>query len=123
MERQKRFFSREPRPLLLSLIDEFALRRDAGPGVMAAQVRHLIDAARWPQVTLQLVPPTLHAGLICSMAFANGAALVEAPGGGHVHQDQQTITGLEQRFSTIRAEALPRSQTMRKLEEMAHELA
>lgn len=123
LERQRKFFSRQPAPYLLAVIDEFALRRDAGPGVMTAQVNHLVDAAQWPTVTIQLMPPTLHAGLLSSITFADGAALVETSSGGHVHEDQQTLSGLGRRFDTIRAEALPRSQTLLRLREIASELA
>jgi hypothetical protein len=84
MQRQRKFFSRSPAPPLLCLIDELSLRRDAGPGVMAGQVRHLTDAAAWPGVTVQL---------------------------------------LERRFDKIRSEAFGASESSRRLERIAHELA
>jgi hypothetical protein len=59
IQRQRKFFSRSLAPSLLCLIDGLALRRDAGPGIMAAQVRHLKDAAAWPSVTIQLTPAML----------------------------------------------------------------
>lgn len=123
LERQRKFFSRKPSPSLLCLIDELALRRDCGPGVMAEQVRHLADAAQWPSVTLQLLPPALHAGLLSSIMFADDAAYVDTSSGGHVYQDDQTVRVLVRRFDTIRSEALPRRQTLRRLGEIADELA
>jgi hypothetical protein len=90
---------------------------------MAEQVHHLVDAAQWPNVTVQLLPPVLHAGLLSSVMFADDAAYVDTSSGGHVYTDDQTIRGLVRRFDTIRAEALPRSMTLRRLEEIAHELA
>lgn len=45
-------------PLELSaVLDEAVLRRQiGGPGVMAAQLRHLVEVARLPQVRLQVLP-------------------------------------------------------------------
>ena len=47
-----------PNPLELSaIIDESVVRRTiGGRDVMAAQLRHLIDAAQLPNVTLQILP-------------------------------------------------------------------
>jgi hypothetical protein len=44
-------------PRIWSVMDEAVLRRPVGgPAVMRAQLRHLIEAAGMPQVTLQVVP-------------------------------------------------------------------
>jgi hypothetical protein len=40
--------------MLMALIDEPALRLDAGPGVMAAQCRHLAAACALPSVIRRL---------------------------------------------------------------------
>ncbi|MGY0056614.1 helix-turn-helix domain-containing protein [Streptomyces sp. LZ34] len=49
---------RGARPLRLhAVLDEAALRREVGgPGVMAAQLRHLAEVAELPQVRLQVLP-------------------------------------------------------------------
>lgn len=122
MQRQKKFFGRSPAPSLLCLIDELALRRDAGPGVMAGQVRHLMDAAARPSVTIQLVPAMLHLGLMGSITLADGAALLETHAGGQVFEDADTVMRLERRFSKIRSEAYGASESSRRLERIAHEL-
>jgi transcriptional regulator with XRE-family HTH domain len=123
MDRQRKFFGRSPGPSLLALIDEPALRLDAGPGVMAAQCRHLAAACAWPSVTIQLVPGILHAGLLGSITLADDAAYIDTSAGGQVYTDEQTVKALTRRFDTIRSEALPASQSARRLTEMAHELA
>jgi transcriptional regulator with XRE-family HTH domain len=123
LDRQRKFFGRSPAPSLLCLIDEHGLRRDAGPGVAAAQCRHLAAACGWPNVTLQLVPSILHAGLLSSIILADGTALVETSAGGHVYSDERTVATLMRRFDMIRTEALPASATARRLAEMANELA
>ncbi|WP_184987604.1 helix-turn-helix domain-containing protein [Sphaerisporangium rubeum] len=44
-------------PKLWALVDEAALRRPlGGPGVMRAQVEHLLDMAARPNITVQVVP-------------------------------------------------------------------
>lgn len=56
MARQRMMFADE-RVRLWALIDEASLLRPAGEaGVMAAQVRRLVEAARLPNVTLQVLP-------------------------------------------------------------------
>jgi DNA-binding XRE family transcriptional regulator len=123
MDRQRKFFGRAPAPTLLALIDEPALRLEAGPGVMAAQCRHLAAACAWPNVTVQFVPGILHAGLLGSIILADDAAYVDTPAGGQVYTDEQTVKTLARRFDSIRSEALPASQSARRLTELANELA
>jgi hypothetical protein len=123
MERQRKFFGRSPAPSLLALIDEPTLRLDAGPGVMAAQCRHLAAACAWPNVTIQLVPGILHAGLLGSIILADDAAYIDTSAGGQVYTDELTVKTLTRRFDMIRSEALPASQSARRLTEMANELA
>ena len=61
-------------PRIWSVMDEAVLRRPfGGPAVMRAQLRHLIEVAEMPQVTLQVVPFARggHAG--ASGSFADPA--------------------------------------------------
>jgi transcriptional regulator with XRE-family HTH domain len=56
----------DPPPTLSAVLDEAVLRREVGgPGVMARQRRRLMEAARLPQVRLQVLPFTAgaHIGL------------------------------------------------------------
>jgi hypothetical protein len=56
MARQE-LLSRPGAPKLWVVVDEAALRRPlGGPGVMRAQLQHLIDTAARPNVTLQVLP-------------------------------------------------------------------
>jgi len=122
LQRQKKFFGRMPAPSLLCLIDELTLRRDAGPGVMAGQIRRLIDAPRLADVTIQLVPAMLHLGLMGSITLADGAALLETHAGGQVFEDADTVMRVERRFRKIQSEAYGASESSRRLERIAHEL-
>lgn len=62
--RQERLTS-ERDPLELSvIIDESALRRDVGgPDVMRDQLRHLVEMAKLPSVTVQVLPLKAHSAL------------------------------------------------------------
>jgi transcriptional regulator with XRE-family HTH domain len=62
--RQERLTS-ERDPLELSaIIDESALRRDlGGPEVMREQMRHLVEMAELPSVTLQVLPLKAHSAM------------------------------------------------------------
>jgi len=56
MERQ-RILHRQPAAQLWAVIDEAALRRPVGGiATMHAQLRHLIEICRLPQVTVQIIP-------------------------------------------------------------------
>ena len=49
--------SRPEPPVVWSVMDESVLRRLVdGPAVMRTQLRHLMEAARMPHVTFQVVP-------------------------------------------------------------------
>lgn len=74
---------KRPKPVrLVALINEPVLRQMiGGPEVMAAQLRHLLDASKWPNVDLRIVPNTSdwHPGLEGPFVvdeFADGTAIV-----------------------------------------------
>jgi transcriptional regulator with XRE-family HTH domain len=57
---------------LWSIVDEAALRRQVGgPGIMRAQLDHLLEAASRPNITLQVIPYSAgaHAGMLGSFAI------------------------------------------------------
>ena len=54
---RQRILRRRPAAQLWAVIDEAALRRPVGGiGTMRAQLRHLIEICRLPQVTVQVMP-------------------------------------------------------------------
>ncbi|SFB48783.1 Helix-turn-helix domain-containing protein [Amycolatopsis marina] len=64
--RQERLRDEESPLGLTAIVDESALRRPlGGPTAMRAQLRHLVEAAQLPSVTLQVLPytPKAHSGL------------------------------------------------------------
>jgi transcriptional regulator with XRE-family HTH domain len=70
---QRQDVLRNDSPLeLWAIVDEAALRRQAGgPAVMQAQLRHLLDAVKLPNITLQVIPFSVgaHAGMPGSFVF------------------------------------------------------
>ncbi|WP_328497975.1 helix-turn-helix domain-containing protein [Streptomyces sp. NBC_00414] len=77
VERQ-RILRRKPATQLWAVIDEAALRRPVGGiDTMRAQLRHLIEICRLPQVTVQIIP--FHAGGYA--AEGGPVTILRLPGG------------------------------------------
>ena len=80
--------TRDDPPAAWFLVDEAALRRRiSSPEIMAAQLAHLGGVARLPNITIQVVPSTAHAGLLGGFALAERAAYVETAVAGQVFED------------------------------------
>jgi DNA-binding XRE family transcriptional regulator len=121
LERQAILTRNDP-PTGWFLVDEAALRRRIGPpDVMAAQLGHLLAVARLPNVTIQLVPSTAHAGLLGGFALTDRAAYVETAVAGQVFEDPEIIVGLLTRFDTLRSEAFRGSESLALIERMCEE--
>jgi transcriptional regulator with XRE-family HTH domain len=121
LERQA-LLTREDPPTVWFLVDEAALRRRVGsPEIMAAQLAHLIGVARLPNVTIQVVPDTEHAGLLGGFAIAERAAYVETAVAGQVFEDSEIIASLLTRFDMLRNEALRKSESLRLIERICEE--
>ncbi|MEU6917202.1 helix-turn-helix domain-containing protein [Streptomyces olindensis] len=75
---RQRILHRQPPAQLWAVLDEAALRRPVGGlRVMRAQLRHLIEACRLPQVTVQILP--FHAG--GHAAEGGPVTILRLPGG------------------------------------------
>jgi len=104
------------------LVDEAALRRCVGsPEAMAGQLAHLAGVVRLPNVTIQIVPSTAHAGLLGGFALTERAAYVETAVAGQVFEDAEIIAGLLTRFDTLRNEAFRGSESLTLIERMCEE--
>jgi transcriptional regulator with XRE-family HTH domain len=102
MERQRRLFGRPVR--LWFVVDELALHRLAGsPEIMADQMRHLLDVARLPNVTLQVLPPIIHPATASLIVIADESAYVEHAAGGQVYTGE-TVIALEKMWDSVRSE-------------------
>jgi transcriptional regulator with XRE-family HTH domain len=105
-----------PTPLLLALLDEGVLHRPvAPPGVMYAQMYHLIEVSRRPNITVQVVPYEAggHTGLLGSFSVAemgnrDAIVFVEDIADGRVFEDDATLSLVALRFKSLQSEALPK---------------
>jgi transcriptional regulator with XRE-family HTH domain len=106
LARQQRVLHREDPPAVTCIIDHVALYRGVGsPEIMAAQMRHLLEVASLPNVTLQMLPPVAHPATASELIIAdNNAAYAEHLVAGGVYTEYDTVTRLELIFTTIRAE-------------------
>jgi transcriptional regulator with XRE-family HTH domain len=116
MERQRRLFGRDVR--LWFIVDELALYRCAGsPDAMAGQMRHLMDVAAMPQVTLQVLPAIVHPATGSVIVIADESAYVEHAASGYVYTGE-SVTALERLFDTLRGECRPVSESGALLERL-----
>jgi hypothetical protein len=88
---------------------------------MAAQMRHLLEVAALPNVTLQVLPAVAHPATASELIIAdNNAAYAEHLAAGGVYTEDETVTSLERLFATIRGECYRVSESLaviRKAEE------
>ena len=113
MERQRRVLMREDPPETWFVVDELSLYRCVGsPGVMAAQLRHLADVARLPNVTMQVLPAVAHPANASEFIVTDNAAYVEHLTGGLVYADDETVMILSRLFRKILSESGKASESL-----------
>ncbi|MFC7383860.1 helix-turn-helix domain-containing protein [Sphaerisporangium rhizosphaerae] len=125
MERQTMLL-RERGPMILSLIDEGALRRPMGAAeVMREQLARLLEVTEHPRVTIQVVPYNAWSAVGLQTAFTI-AELRGAPYGVYIEStprgltigERETITSLVGRYDALRAAALPKNLSFGIIEEV-----
>lgn len=119
MERQRRVLMRDSAPLAWFLVDQLALYRLVGsPEIMAIQMRHLLEVAALPNVTLQILPAVANPGVTSGFVIADESAYAEHVAGGFVYTGE-AVAGLTRIFDSLRTEAYRGSESLRILEGMA----
>jgi transcriptional regulator with XRE-family HTH domain len=128
LERQQ-LLTRTGPPRLWAIIDEAAARRQVGdPGVMAAQIARLAEAAGQPNITVQLIPFDVGAhpgmdGSFVVLEFPDPAdrAIVytESAAGGLFLEEEDEIRRYTLMFGHLRAAALRPGATAAALEAIA----
>ncbi|MFC6085721.1 helix-turn-helix domain-containing protein [Sphaerisporangium aureirubrum] len=124
LQRQSILCRDEP-PLLAILMDESVLHRPMGDmDIRREQLTYLLEVARHPQVTIQIVPcvAQTHCGLLGGFIIAerNGssyAAYVEGQPNGRVIDDRAVITKLIRLYDALRSEAAPARQSLKLIHE------
>ncbi len=118
-----------PPPVVWALLDEDVLRREmGGPDVMSAQLARLLQEARRPNVTIQVIPRSVaHAGLHGAFVVAevpdspDMVVYLETVDDGQTVEDSGTGARMSLRFSALRTEALTGSATVRLMEKVMDE--
>ncbi|MFC4585030.1 Scr1 family TA system antitoxin-like transcriptional regulator [Sphaerisporangium corydalis] len=122
---RKTLLTQEKPPTILSLLDEGILHRPiGGPEVMRRQLQYLIDIARHPLVTIQIVPLDAEAihGLLAAFVIAEQrgtpyTVYVESLPDGRTLRDRSEIVALTARYDSLRAEAYPQSLSLKVIKE------
>jgi transcriptional regulator with XRE-family HTH domain len=122
---RKAILSKPDPPSILSLIDEGVLRRRIGdPQVMRQQLEHLLEIARRPCVTIQIVPYEAEAvpGLLAGFTIAEvrGAPYrvhMESQPYSRTIDDRSMIEPVLARYDAIRAEAYPQPMSIKIIKE------
>jgi hypothetical protein len=101
------------------VVDEFALYRFVGsPEVMAEPLRHVLDVASLPTVTMTVMPAVTHPGNESEFIIADGAVYAEHAVSGYVFTDEETVTRLATRFDSLRGESYRVSETLARVRRM-----
>jgi hypothetical protein len=85
---------------------------------MAAQLRHLLEAAAMATVTIQVLPAIAHPVNASGFLMADDAVWVEHAAGGFVYTEQEILSGLAVRFDTLRGECYRVSESAALLERL-----
>ncbi|MBG0816171.1 helix-turn-helix transcriptional regulator [Planomonospora sp. ID82291] len=125
LERQ-RILEREEPPMLWAVIDEGVIHRRIGDEtVMAAQLDHLLETARLPHVTVQVLPSDAGStvGLRGAFVVAQVRGLantvyLETAGQGQVTDRPDDVADIVITYEAIRTEALPQRASLKLIEEM-----
>ena len=105
VQRQQRVLMRDDPPQARFIVDELSLYRQVGTAeAMAAQLRHLSEAAAMPNITVQVLPAIAHPVNASGFLMADAAAWVEHAAGGFVYTEPEIVSGLALRFDTLRGE-------------------
>jgi transcriptional regulator with XRE-family HTH domain len=120
MERQERLIGESPAELW-SIVDEAALHRQVGgPKVMRAQLAHLLDSTKRPNVTVQAIPYDVgaHPGMPGSFVYLEFADLadpdlvyIDTQAGDLFLESDDDLRLYASMFDHLRAVALNLSQT------------
>jgi transcriptional regulator with XRE-family HTH domain len=119
--------TRESPPRLWCILDQFALRREIGSRkAMVEQMRHLIDVARRPNVTIQVITDATHCGLSGAFYLAETksgqrVAYLETSADGFTTEEPDKVLDQETRFATLMTVALRAKESLEFLERMLDE--
>jgi transcriptional regulator with XRE-family HTH domain len=123
LERQE-LLTRAVDPLrLIAVLDESVIRRViGGPDIMRSQLKHLVEASRLRNITIQVLPFSggAYAGMAGSFAildFADALSVVYAEAlAGDIYQEAEDVRRYVAVFESLRAAALSPLESIRLIE-------
>ena len=119
MQRQERVLGRSNPPAAWFIIDELSLYRQVGSAQdMAAQLRHLLEAAAMPKATMQVLPAVAHPVNASGFLMADDAVWIEHAASGFVYTEKETVSALQLRFDSLRAESYRASESLALIERL-----
>ncbi|MGA5298748.1 helix-turn-helix domain-containing protein [Nucisporomicrobium flavum] len=126
IERQQ-VLDRTPPPLIVAVLDQTVLERPiGGPSTMRAQLLRLIELAGRPTIHIHVVPRTVggYTGLSGPFVLASpfegrDTAYLDNQIKGTVVDAAEEVAVLQEAWEAVRAEALPRQQTLALISEVA----
>ncbi|WP_326828556.1 helix-turn-helix domain-containing protein [Streptosporangium sp. NBC_01810] len=126
--RRQRILDRENPPRVVVLFDAGVLRRKVGGAeVMREQFDHLLEAARRPSVSIQIVDPECLPGLAGAFMIAElpdgqpATIHTDSPAKGYVTNDHELMTSIQERYEAIRLWAYPERVSLKMIEEARRE--
>ncbi|MBG0813091.1 helix-turn-helix transcriptional regulator [Planomonospora sp. ID82291] len=125
---RQQILDRDAPPLILVLIDAGVLRRRVGDQeVMREQLGHLLEVARRPAVSIQVVDPECLPGLAGAFMIAelpNGYPITvhaDSPAQGQVSTDPDIVTAIQNRYEAVRLWAYPEHVSLKMIEDVKRE--
>jgi transcriptional regulator with XRE-family HTH domain len=117
LERQRRIYERDEPPVMQLLVDRAALARLVGsPATMVDQLQRLLELAKLPRVTVQLLPQVGHAATNGELMLADNYAYTEHLAAGGVY-DNEGFARLEMIFNSIASECYRASESATMIQE------
>ena len=119
MQRQQRVMGRDNPPSAWFIIDELSLYRQVGGAeAMATQLRHLLEVAAMPKVTIQVLPAVAHPVNASGFLMADDVVWIEHAAGGFVYTEKEVTSGIALRFDSLRGECYRVSESLALIERL-----
>ena len=119
MQRQERVLKRQDPPSAWFVVDELSLYREVGDAeIMGAQLRHLLEVATMPAITIQVLPAVAHPVNASGFLMADDAVWIEHAAGGFVYTEKEVVSGIALRFDSLRGECYRVSESLALIERL-----
>ncbi|MFK0290861.1 helix-turn-helix domain-containing protein [Streptomyces sp. NPDC090442] len=127
--RRREVFDRESPPILWAILSEACLRTVVGDSdVMSIQLKYLLETAKSPHITIQVMPfsagaPAASTKPFTVMRFKDSPTVLytETRVGGRMHDSAQTVEAALDDYDLLRAHALAPDKSLTLIEKLLKE--